>query len=156
MNRALGFSVLLGLCVSGCNAGSSEAPPDGTLALSLDVDIRDHADLRIERRGEALDVSVKVSNGWSVLPADTTIRGAGRLERFPEADVRLYTARFALAPVNGGPCGTQPVSLALALQRRGDEPRYSGSLTPYCGKDRWAGTPARTPLRMATPPPAAE
>ncbi len=151
---ALVFALGIGLVA--CSSSSAEAPPDEKLSLSLDLDIRDHVDLRIERRGDALAVSAKLSKGFGVLPENTTLRGQGRLERFPEADLRLYTARFALAPVAGGPCGQEPVSLALSLQRRGDAPRFSGSLTPYCGKDRWAGIPARNPLRMATPPPTDE
>jgi hypothetical protein len=156
MTSRLSIGVALCLGLFGCSTSNDEPAPDETLRLSLDAEIRDHADVTISRRAESTTVTLKLSQGWGVLPASTLLRGKGRAESFPEAAVTLYTARFALDPVTDGPCGTEPVSLALALHRRGTAERVSGSLTPYCGKDKWAGVPARTPLRLATPPVAVE
>ena len=150
MKRGIILCVLFGL--AGCEADDPPAktPVDETLTLGLDVDIRNHADVRLVRRGDVLDVGLTLDASFGILPEGNELSGKGRVERFPEADLRLYTARFALAPASSGPCGSEPMSLALALQRRGEDSRFSGSLTAYCGKDTWAGVPARQPLRLAT------
>ena len=149
MSRIPKTVVLLALACA-CNA-SNEADADEKLSLVLDLEIRDSASMQLTRTGEELDVSLALSKGFGVVADGARVAGKGRLERFPEADVALYTARFSLPPQADGPCGEQPVSLALALHRRGDGPRLSGSLTPYCGTDVWFGTPARSPLRMSSP-----
>lgn len=143
---------LLGLfaLVAACQSSSDE--PDESFVTTLDLDIRDSASVRVERRGEALDVSIELSKGFGVAPEGERLSGKGRLERFPEAEMTLYTARFAVAAQPGGPCGKEPISLALSLSRRGVAPRLSGSLTPYCGEGVWHGTPSRSPLRLSTPP----
>jgi hypothetical protein len=149
MRRAL---VLVGLAALGCAGDDADRPKVET--LELDVDIREHASVRLERQDDALDVRVTLSRGFGVAEDGVLLVGRGRVEKFPEAEVTLFTAKLDGAPVAGGPCGAEPVSLALALHRRGAAPRVSGSLTPYCGKGVWAGVPARNPLRLATPPAA--
>jgi hypothetical protein len=146
------------LAVAGCEADDPQVsrPKPEIVDLALDVDIRSHADLRMTLRGDELEAELTVDAPFGVLPKDQWLRGKGRVEHFPEADMALYTARFSVPAVGGGPCQDQPVSLALALHRRGGAPRYSGSLTPYCGDDTWAGLPARQPLRLATSAPSAE
>lgn len=147
MKRCLLLLPLLAL--AGC-ADGDEATKAEVEVLELDLDIRDHAQVRIERRGSALQVSLTPTRAFGVAEDGAKLMGKGTLERFPEADLLLFTARFSGVAVAGGPCGDQPVSLALALHRRGTAPRVSGSLTPYCGKDVWAGVPARNPLRLTT------
>jgi len=134
----------------------SEAPSPETESFELDVDIRENAQVRVEKRGESLEVRLTISRGFGVAEDGATLRGSGRLERFPEADVTLYTAKLSAPAVSAGPCGSEPVSLALALHRRGTAKRVSGSLTPYCGKDVWSGVPARNPLRLSTTIPKPE
>lgn len=152
MRRSTWFAPLLGLL--GC--GNAEVASADVETLELDVDIREHAQVRIEQRGSELGVRVTLSRGFGVAGDLATLSGRGRLERFPEADMALYTAKLSSPPVNGGPCGSEPVSLALALHRRGAAKRVSGSLTPYCGKDVWAGIPARNPLRLSSSRPKEE
>lgn len=142
------------LLLAGC--GEAEVVSAKVETHELDVDIREHATLRLERRGESLKVRLTLSRGFGVLADGSTLSGSGRLERFPEAEVELVTAELAGPAQSGGPCGDQPVSLALSLHRRGAAPRLSGSLTPYCGKDVWSGIPARNPLRLSTTLPKEE
>jgi hypothetical protein len=62
--------------------------------------------------------------------------------------VVMYTARFDAPADPTGPCGSDPISLALAVRRRGKDAHVGGALTAYCGKDVWHGVPARV-LRLA-------
>lgn len=141
-------------CLAAC--GEAEVAKPAAERFELDVDIREHAEARVEQTGEDLSVELGLSRGFGVAKDGAKLTGKGKLERFPEADVVLITAKLSSAPVAGGPCGAEPVSLALALHRRGAATRVSGSLTPYCGKDTWAGTPARNPLRLSTTAPPEE
>ncbi len=142
------------LLVLGC--GNAEVASPEVETLELDVDIREHAQVRVERRGSELTVRLTLSRGFGVAAEPATLSGRGTLERFPEADVVLIAAKLASPAVSGGPCGDEPVSLALALHRRGTASRVSGSLTPYCGKDVWSGVPARNPLRLSSTVPKPE
>jgi hypothetical protein len=90
-----------------------------------------------------LAVSLTPSAGYGLFAPATAIAGEGRLERFPEAGAIFYTAKLSAPPSPGGPCGDEPVSLALSLQRQGESPRVTGGLTAYCGAGRWYGVPKR-------------
>lgn len=138
----------LALLAAACGDGESDRANGTRTAGNLDLDIRDHADVALALEGDALSLTLRVSKGFGVLPADTEVRGAGRVEHFPEAELTLYTAKIALPSTASGPCGEEPVSVALSLYRRGSSERVGGALTPYCGKDTWFGTPARAPLRI--------
>lgn len=137
------------LIALGCSSEEkpAEAAPE-ILHATLDLDIRDQADVELALRGEGLTARITLTKGFDVAPAGTELRGDGHVERFPEAEVTLYTATFAVDAQGGGPCGDQPLTLALALHRRGTGQRLSGSLTPYCGEQIRAGIPARSPLRI--------
>lgn len=153
--RRLWVAIALG-CLPACHDGEEGADSPRTEVLALDVDIRETAEARVERRGDALTVCLTLSRGFGVAADGAVLAGTGQLERFPEADVTLITAKLSSPPVSGGPCGAEPVSLALALHRRGSASRVAGSLTPYCGSDVWAGVPARNPLRLSTSAPKEE
>ncbi len=154
MRRAMLLCAALGLI--GCHDGEEGADPVRSESFELDVDIRESAQLLVESRGAELRLRLTLSRGFGVAKDSITLAGNGKLERFPEADVALFTAKFAGPPVAGGPCGAEPVSLALALHRRGTARRVSGSLTAYCGKNVWSGVPARNPLRLSTSAPKEE
>jgi hypothetical protein len=147
--------IVLALGLVACESNDA-SNADETIRAKLDLDIRDEANVVLERRGDTLDVAVTLSKGFGLVSDGARLSGHGRAEAFPEADMTLYTARFSLAPHAGGPCADEPISLALALERRGRNARLAGSLTPYCGKDVWSGVPARSPLRLSTPPPGSE
>ncbi|MEZ4222981.1 MAG: hypothetical protein R3B13_18705 [Polyangiaceae bacterium] len=136
------------LLTPACGDGESDRASGTRTAGSLDLDIRDHADITLALEGDTVSLTLRVSKGFGVLPAGTEVRGAGRVEHFPEAELTLYTAKIALPSTASGPCGEEPVSVALSLYRRGSSERVGGALTPYCGKDTWFGTPARAPLRI--------
>jgi hypothetical protein len=143
MRRAAIFLALLALACE-----DEPEPAREKLSGTLDVDIRDKAELSLSARGEALEVELTLTSGFGVAPSGTRLAGRGHVERFPEAEATLYTARFSLAPETRGPCGAEPVSLALALHARDGNPTYAGSLTAYCGPETWFGKPARPPLRL--------
>lgn len=146
--------ILCALCVA-CDSGNEE-PTSSTLHAELDLEIRDDLTVDLEIHDDVIDAEIVLTNGFGIAPSKKKLSGKGHVERFPEAGMTLYTARFTLAPIEGGPCGDDYVSLALALHQRGKEPRLSGSLTGYCGAYQYSGIPARNPLRVATPAPGFE
>ncbi len=142
---------LLALLAVACSSNEEESKKPVAVVLNgtLDVDIRDSAEVKLTTRGDALSVSLTLSNDWGVLPKSEPIEGKGRVEHFPEADVTLYTALIDVSPQSGGPCGGDPITLALALERSGTGGYVVGSLTPYCGNGTDSGNYARNPLRLA-------
>lgn len=132
-----------------CGDGEESAKVTARRSVgSLDLDIRDVASVELSALDDALSAKVRLSKGFGVAPQDAELVGKGRVESFPEADLVLYTAKLSVEPTAGGPCGSEPVSLALSLYRRGNAERVGGALTPYCGRDVWHGVPARAPLRI--------
>jgi hypothetical protein len=138
----------LTLCLA-CGEDEQKDAPVTTLGGTLDLELRDQSNLELGLRGELLSATLTLTKGFGVAPAGEPIRGEGRIEAFPEAESKLAAAKFSLPAQAAGPCGAQPVSLALALHRGGDNAYVAGSLTPYCGAQIWHGTPARTPLRLS-------
>jgi hypothetical protein len=144
--------ILLGLALvasSGCAEG--EPATSNLLAGTLSVDIRGTATISIERQpgGTAkITLSVDETGAAGLFDAATPLSLAGRIEAFPENESELYTAKTSLAASPAGACGSEPVSLALSLHKRGKNARVGGALTAYCGKDRFHGVPARL-LRLS-------
>ena len=102
---------------------------EGTIAIEL----RANAQLTLqEKADDALAVSMKLDQPFDVFDPSATIVADGRIERFPEAGLRMYTAQFQSPPRAGSPCGDKPASVALALTRRLENARVSGALTVYC------------------------
>ena len=142
---------LLALLALACSSSEDEKkqPPAEVFSGTVDVDIRDTAEVELTTRGDSLSATLTISNDWGVLPKSEPISGKGRVEHFPEADVTLYTALIDIEPQSGGPCGSEPITLALALERSGTGGYVVGSLTPYCGKGTDSGNYARNPLRLS-------
>lgn len=128
----------------------TEASGGTRLVGTLSLEIRHTADLQIAVApdGVGADVSLTLSEGFGVAPAASALRSAGRVEPVPEAGATLYTARLSAPAQPDGPCGAEPVSLALSLHRQGDNAVVHGGLTAYCGADQWHGIPPRV-LRLA-------
>jgi hypothetical protein len=149
--RALTLPVALAACASESQPERKTERAEGDLS----VEIRGVAHVRFEPRGDAdLDVALTLDRGFDLAPAGVALTAPGRVERFPEADLRLYAARFSIANgASGVPspaiCGGQSVTLALALTRRLDNDRVSGALTAYC---EGSAVPLRI-LRLAGPLP---
>jgi hypothetical protein len=135
--------LLMASAALGCAAEEAPNPVSGPLHGDLASDIREQASVEIREKGAEIDVSIKLSKGYGVAPPGAVLDGQGRAEPFPEAGMTLYTARFDAPADSSGPCGADPVSLALSLERRGDGARVSGSLAAYCGKGVFHGEPAR-------------
>ncbi len=149
---AAGAALLAGACNGQPEVTTPAATPT---SATLDLDIVYSADVKLAiRADDTLDATLSLGKGFGVAPDGESLSGRGRVERFPETDLLLYTARFDVPAQSGGPCADQPVSLALALHRRGDNAHVSGSATAYCGASTWFGTPARAPLRLAGDLPA--
>lgn len=149
--RSLGLCALVLVAVA-CQSQPevSSRPAAKTTSGTLDLDILDSATVSLAiRSDDTLDAKLSLGKGFGVAPEGQELAGTGRVERFAETDLLLYTARFDVPAQAAGPCGSQPVSLALSLHRRGDNAHVSGSVTPYCGAATWYGTPARSPLRLA-------
>lgn len=147
ISRAL-FPAILGLSLAACWTDDPvpRPPPPVTLTGDLDVDIRDSAHVELVTTGTDLAASLTLTKSFGI--AGGALAGAGHVEAFPEAGATLYTARIDAPADPTGPCGAQPISLALSLRRRGNDAHVGGALTAYCGKGVWHGTPARL-LRLS-------
>lgn len=121
-------------------------PKPKVIEGDLAVDIRSQAHLVLSITGDELAATVHLDKGFGV--ASASLEGKGAVERFPEAALVLYTARFEAPADPTGPCGDQPVSLALSIQRRGKNTHVGGSLAAYCGAAVGHGVPARM-LRLS-------
>ncbi|MFT3770566.1 MAG: hypothetical protein QM820_34500 [Minicystis sp.] len=148
--KKLAFPALAALALVGCYADDPLPPPPEKTVITgdLDVDIREKAHVELTTVGTDVTVSVSLTKGYGIAPAASEIKGTARVEAFPEADLTLYTARLDAPADPSGPCGMNPVSLALSLHRRGKDAHVGGSLTAYCGAGVSHGTPARL-LRLA-------
>lgn len=141
------------LLAIGCGNDDEAAAGAPGMRGTLEMEIRDEATIRVEGKGDAAKVSLSLSNGYGLAPANEPLVGAGRIESFPEAEASLITARFNARGDATGPCGDAPVSLALSLHRDADNAYVAGGLTAYCGNEVWFGKPVRI-VRMsgALPP----
>lgn len=146
--RAWGAFALIAVLAACGNDEQVPAPSGPVLSGDLDLDIRDKATVTIEADGESSRVTLTASKGFGVLPQGVALTGAGSIERFPEADGTLYTARLSGPKTDGGPCGDQPVSIGFSLHRDESNARVSGGMAVYCGASVWHGTPVRM-LRLA-------
>jgi len=117
----------LSLELRGSAAVSIAIAPDGNVTVTLKPDMIGAAGL--------LDPLAMLS-------------APGKVEPFPETESELYTAKFSVPVRPGSPCGASPISLGLSLLRRGRNDHVGGSLTAYCGQDRFYGVPARV-LRLS-------
>jgi hypothetical protein len=144
------IAILLLPFAGACSRDGDDTPkPEPmTLAGTLDLEIRDQLEVVLVVRGQTLGATIEPSSGFGLLEPGQPLSGNGRVEPFPEADSTLYTARFSAPARAGGPCGAEPVALALSLHRSGSGDVVAGSLTGYCGAQSY-GTPARAPLRLS-------
>lgn len=139
----LKYALLL-LLLTACVERIRHKPPP-----ELELELRDKVSVSMEQSGEdVLTVTLTPSAGYGLMAPNVALTGEGRLERYVEASSILYTARFSSPAEPSGPCGNEPVSLALALHRQAGNDRVTGGLTAYCGPGQWHGTPKRV-LRIA-------
>lgn len=132
--------------------GSNEVEGDKPLVerytMCFDLDIEDHGTLFLEIDGKAIEATLTVEEGNNLIAGNTPLEGPGKRYTFPEVRNLLYTARFQGAPVPGGPCGDDPVSLAMSLSAKDLNAHFVGGLTAYCGEETYRGKPARI-MRIA-------
>lgn len=144
------FMPMLLLALLGCD---SDAPVATTLQGTLQIEVLDTADVTIEpTTGDAMRVTVTSAAGFGLVPEATPLTADGLIEKIPETGDTLYTAKLDAPADANGPCGEEPVSLALSLHRQGNNPTVLGGISAYCGADTWYGVPVRV-LRMAGPLP---
>jgi hypothetical protein len=55
----------------------------------------------------------------------------------------MIMLKFQGPALNRGPCGSRPVSYAMALTAKENNGYLVGSVTAYCGADTYTGHPAR-------------
>jgi hypothetical protein len=149
MKRVLLLGVLFSL--GGCPANTTPNPAPKAMIGTLSVELRQTVDVSFTPRigQDGLDAVLAFGDGdFDVFDAHTTLRGSVTVESFPEAQLSLYVATFSAPARAGGPCGDQPMTLALSLERRQSNARVGGGLTVYCGASKASGVPARI-LRMS-------
>lgn len=149
MNRPLALALALVSCapVFGCSKNSDVPPPAadaGGLGGTFAIDIRGSIDVTMKQSGDALEVELvgRDMDFAGFFSAEEKLHAIGRVERFPEADLTLYTGIVSLPARAASACGVQPITMALSLSRRGQNARLGGGLTAYCG-DRAVGVPQR-------------
>jgi len=147
---ALLATPLAALLATGCHDFDHGPTGGGPLSGSLALEIRDTADIEIVpgSDGVTMTVTLSLSSGFGVAPEAEPLSGQGRIEPLPEAGATLYTAKLAGPAQSDGPCGAEPVSLALSLHRQGANAPVHGGLSAYCGADQYYGVPVRV-LRLA-------
>src|SRR3970040_822406 len=100
MTRTLtrGCSVTAALiALAGCGNDEVISPvPTEGLTATLDLDIRDQANVVLSVSGDELEAKLTVTKGYGVVPEATELRGSGSVERFPEAEMALFVARFSV------------------------------------------------------------
>ncbi len=146
---AFALAALTALTGLGCE-GDAPAPPPARLAGTLSFEVRDSADVVLELAadGRSLRVTLETTASHGLLPAGSPLVADGRVAAFPEASGVLYTAKLQGPAQPDGPCGAEPVSLALSLHRSLDDAMVLGGMAAYCGHDRYDGVPVRI-LRLA-------
>lgn len=140
------------------SSGSTAAPDTGSdtgvgletiLDVTLELEITEDVRVVFTRGGDVLTAEVRPTRGYGLAADGASLSGPARIDALPEAGVDLYAATIAGPAVADGPCGAQPVSLALALVHDHDADVIAGGLTGYCGADRWFGVPVVEPLRIS-------
>ena len=124
-------------------------PGEVVLDVWLELEALEDVHVEITRAGDEHTAAVTVSRGFGVVPVDEAIVGPARIDALPEIGATIYGARLGVAAIADGPCGDEPVSLALALHHDDDATFVAGGLTAYCGADRWYGVPPIEPLRIS-------
>ena len=133
MNRAIRFVFVF--AVAGCSKSSDEAPPKNeVLKGTLAVEIRSSVEITLTPTAHdeagaptAVDVSLAFGEGdLGVLDPNAKLGAKGNVEPVLEASATMYTAVFAAPKRSAGPCGDQPMTLALSLVRRGRNARVGG------------------------------
>ncbi|MBW2522801.1 MAG: hypothetical protein JRI23_01435 [Deltaproteobacteria bacterium] len=151
MNRLFSAPIVAvaALALTGC-PDESLAPVDSTLHGTLSLELRDSATVEIvvPSDGSPTTVTLSLDRGFGVAPAGSPLSASGTVEAFPEASLTLYTAKLSAPAEPSGPCGAEPISLALTLSRQGKNAMVVGGLSAYCGADRWHGNPRRV-LRLS-------
>ncbi|MEZ4442824.1 MAG: hypothetical protein R3B72_27255 [Polyangiaceae bacterium] len=137
-----------------CGSDQTTEPPapkpvEGTLSLEL----RDQLTITLTPpESTKTTITLAPSATYGLLAAgETTVEG--RVAPLPEANATLYTAKLDVPAQSGGPCGDEPISVALSLHRQGlhrqgQNTTVIGGLSAYCGAGRWHGVPVRV-LRLA-------
>jgi hypothetical protein len=128
---------------------STTVAPEPVILLdaTLDLELRESIRVTFTMTGDVLEAELDASRGYGLL--DGAQVGPARIDAYPEAEATVYTATFDGPAVADGPCGEQPVSLALALHHDGDADVIAGGLTGYCGATTFFGVPAIEPLRIS-------
>lgn len=145
--RAATTTLSAALLIAAC-----ATPPETTSVVTgeLQLEVRQTATLRMTLNPEtprACEIHLQASAAYGLLPTTEIHAQRCRILQPDEAHFRLYSARFSAPASLGGPCGDQPISLALSLHREGSNQVVVGGISAYCGADRWYGKPVRV-LRL--------
>ncbi len=148
----LASAIVLGL-VCGCGVDESVKPvaTEKRYAGTLSAELRGTAEVSLSVASDGAlkaTLSFDEAGAGDVLDIATPLAMEGRLEAFAENQSELYAAKASLPAFAKGPCGAEPMSLALALHRREQNARVGGSLAIYCGQGRFSGVPAKI-LRLS-------
>jgi hypothetical protein len=145
-----GACLLCLLALLGCDLSSEPSVDSRHLEGELALELRDQIGITIDVSvdGQSMRVRLMPGAGYDLLAPDAALEADGKVSALPETGAVLYSAKFSAPAQQTGPCGSEPVSVALALHREGNNAYVIGGLSVYCGADRWYGTPVRI-LRIA-------
>ncbi|HHH28246.1 MAG TPA: hypothetical protein ENK57_07870 [Polyangiaceae bacterium] len=142
--------VTLLVLLAGCGSDTSPnpTPAPAPLAGTLELELRDTAIVTVTPTdGDRATIEIVPSADFGLLGSEA-LTATGFVERYPEANSTMYTAKYEVAAQADGPCGSEPISVALALHRQGSNAIVIGGLSAYCGAGKHHGIPVRV-LRLA-------
>ena len=127
------------------DVADDDTNPQFNYRADLEVELHDNAGLLISQADDgSLQGFMAFGTGNDLTPAGPlTIQGTGKLMDFPEAETKGFMIKFNGPAIASGPCGNDPVSLAMMLLRRANNGWAGGSLTARCGQDNFSGKALR-------------
>ncbi len=141
-------ALLLTSLLAACGSDTAPTPEPTAITGTLDLELRETATVTITpTEADRATVEIVPSASYGLLGPDP-LTATGFVEPYPEAHTTLYTAKFEVPAQSDGPCGSDPISVALALHRQGQNATVIGGLSAYCGAGKHHGVPVRV-LRLA-------
>jgi hypothetical protein len=132
-------------------AADDDASPGVMRVFDAVFEFRNNCHIVWYESGDTLaNATVQCGKGYGddLIAAGVTMSASGSVLRFPEAFHEIHTLTFQSPPIAGGPCGAQPIQLAMSLSGQQGVAERFGGIAAYCGATI-TGTPARI-LRLVT------
>lgn len=132
------------------------APLVGMFEFDMTLEVDFQATLRLKQFADDTLVAALIPDeSFDVLAAGSTLSGAGKILRFPEAHGHMLMLKLQGPAITGGKCGDAPLSYSVTLTCRDGNYYYVGGFTAYCGEAAYTGRAARV-MRLSGIPTAVD